>query len=149
MSETVHEEAYPAAETGGGYQPVRVEVVNQQSGCDCGRRKRRSMVVRTFTLTAGGSGVGGGTQTQQILPHSTSRVDAWITAAIAASSPPNIFVAKSEADAQQQSGAAAIVVGLDTAPFPINTTDEVWVSAATASLPVTVSVLAYYEQTEN
>lgn len=169
MSETIHEEIYEAAEHDGGYlgplgAPMPVHVVNQAAPCSCNKRRRRSMVVRTFTLATGASGVGGGTQTQQILPHSTSRVEAWITSitTTTAGSPapiPAMFIAKSESDAQQQSGATAILYGTNLAagvqtgspdvPFPLNTTDEVWVSAPTAALPVVVSVIAFYEQDEN
>lgn len=162
MSEAVHEPGYPVTDTGGGYQmmPVMVHVVNQPES----KRKRRSMVTRTFTLATGASGVGGGTTAQQILPHSTSRVDAWITSitSLATGSPapiPAIYIGKSESDVQQQSGATAIIYGTNLAagvqtgsadvPFEINTTDEVWVSALPAALPVTVSVIAFYEQEEN
>lgn len=167
MSEAVHEEAYPAAEFGGGYEPVRVVVMNPHPApakCGCSGAKRRSFVARTFTLAALPDSVGGGTQTQQILPRSTSRVDAWITSitSLAAGAPapiPAIFVAKSESDAQQQSGATAILYGTNLTggvqtgspdvPFEINTTDEIWVSGLAAALPITVSVMAFYEQEEN
>ena len=165
MSEMVHEDAYPAAETAGGYlgAPLPVTVVNQAS-CGCGKRKRRSMVTRTFTLAAGDTGVGGSTKAQQLLPPSTGRVEAWITSitSVATGSPapiPSIFVGKSESDVNQQSGATAILYGTNLAagvqtgsadvPFPLNTTDPVWASALGAALPVTVSVIAFYEQEEN
>lgn len=100
------------------------------------RRKRR-LVTNTLFLTAA-------QPVQQAWPPSDERVFGAVTSAIAPSSPPVVFVATSQADAQQQGGGAAQVSGLDTAPFPLSTTDAVWISAAT--LPATVSVVAVYEQ---
>lgn len=102
------------------------------------RRKQRRLQTNTLYLTAA-------QPVQQAWPPSDERVYGAITSAIAASSPPVIFVGTSQADAQQQGGGAAQISGLDTAPFPLSTTDAVWISAA--SVPATVSVVAVYEQT--
>lgn len=66
--------------------------------------------------------------------------------AVPASSP-GIWIASSQADAASQAGGAAQISGTGAIPFPVNTTDAVWASASLA-LPVTVSVLAIYEQYE-
>jgi hypothetical protein len=101
-------------------------------------RKQQRLQTNTFFLTAANP-------VAQVWPPSVERVYGAITAAIAASNPPVVFVATNQADAQQQGGGAAQINGLDTAPFPLSTTDAVWISAA--SLPATVSVVAVYEQT--
>ena len=121
--------------------PVHVasiaEGLTPSSASSASSPKRKRLVTNTLFLTAA-------QPVQQAWPPSTERVYAAITSAIAASSPQVIFVATRLAYAQQQGGGAAQVSGLDTAPFPLPTTDAVWVSAA--SLPATVSVVAIYEQ---
>lgn len=125
-----------------GVPPIPVHVASIADGLTPGSAstaspRRRRLVTNTLFLTALNP-------VQQAWPPSTERVYGAITSAIAASSPPVVFVAANAADAQQQGGGAAQVSGLDTAPFPLPTTDAVWVSAAT--LPATVSVVAVYEQ---
>jgi hypothetical protein len=120
--------------------PIPVHVASIDGGLMPGSApapRRKRLVTNTLFLTAA-------QPVQQAWPPSTERVYGAITSAIAASSPPVIFVGTNQADAQQQGGGAAQVSGLDTAPFPLPTTDAVWISAAT--LPATVSVVAVYEQ---
>jgi hypothetical protein len=119
--------------------PVHVaSIADGLSSASSPRRKQRRLQTNTLYLTAA-------QPVQQAWPPSDERVYGAVTSAIAASSPPIIFVATNQADAQQQGGGAAMVSGLDTSPFPLSTTDCVWISAA--SLPATVSVVAVYEQT--
>lgn len=101
------------------------------------RRRQRRLVTNTLYLTAANP-------VQQAWPPSDERVFGCVTSAIAASSPPVVFVASNQADANQQGGGAAQVSGLDTSPFELSTTDAVWISAA--ALPATVSVVSIYEQ---
>jgi hypothetical protein len=103
------------------------------------KRRRRALRANTYTLTAA-------SPVQLVLPQADSRIEAWITSAVGAS-PPVIFMSPSQAGAQAQGGGAAQINGTDTTPFPVNTTDQVWVSAATG-YPVTVSVAAIYEEDE-
>jgi hypothetical protein len=125
----------------GDYPVVRVHV----SGSDVpmggapAKRCRRPMKTNTFTLTAANP-------VQRVFPRSDTRVEGWVTGAVAASSPPIVYIAANQADANSQSGGAAQISGLDTTPFPVNTTDEVWISAPSVSLPVTVSTVAIYEE---
>ena len=107
--------------------------------CPAPRRRRRALRTNTFTLTSA-------TDAKQVLPQADTRTEAWITSATEAS-PPVIFMSTSQAGAAAQGGGAAQIVGTDTAPFPVNTTDAVWISAATG-FPVTVSVVAIYESTD-
>ena len=103
------------------------------------RRTRRALRTNTYTLTAA-------QPTQVLLPQADTRTEAWVTAATEAS-PPVIYISTSQAGAAAQGGGAAQIVGSDTTPVPINTTDQVWASAATG-FPVTVSVWAIYEESE-
>lgn len=103
------------------------------------KRRRRALRTNTYTLTAA-------QPVQPVLPQADSRIEAWITSAVGAT-PPVIFMSTSQAGAQAQGGGAAQINGTDTTPFPVNTTDQVWVSAATG-FPVTVSVVAIYEEDE-
>jgi hypothetical protein len=124
-----------------GMDPIPVHV--KSSDVDLGGtppRKRRALRTNTYTLTSANP-------TQQCFPKADTRLEGWITAAIAASSPPVVFIAPSQAGANAQGGGAAQINGLDTAPFPVNTTDAVWISAATG-YPVTVSTVSIYEETE-
>jgi hypothetical protein len=59
---------------------------------------------------------------------------------------PAVYVAGNFADAAAQGGGCAQVSGTDTMPFPVDTTGEVWISAPAASLPVTVSAVAVYQE---
>lgn len=125
-----------------GVPPIPVHVASIADGLGASSasspaRPQRRLQTNTFFLTAA-------QPVQQVWPPSTERVYGAVTSAIAASSPPVIFVATNQADAMQQGGGAAQVSGLDTAPFPLSTTDAVWISAA--ALPATVSVVAIYEQ---
>ena len=104
------------------------------------KRCRRALRCNTYTLTAA-------QPVQPVLPQADTRVEAWITSAIAASSPPVIYMATSQAGAAAQGGGSAQINGADTTPFPVNTTDQVWLSAATG-FPVSVSVVAIYEEDE-
>jgi hypothetical protein len=121
--------------------PIPVHVASIADGLTPGpgpaAPRRRRLVTNTLFLTAL-------SPVQQAWPPSTERVYGAVTSAIAASNPPVIFVAANQADAQQQGGGAAQISGLDTAPFPLSTTDAVWISAA--AVPATVSVVAIYEQ---
>jgi hypothetical protein len=122
------------------YDPVRMHLVS--TDVDLGQApgpKRKALKTNTFTLTAANP-------VQRVMPRSDNRLEAWVTSAIAASSPPVIYIAASQADANALGGGAAQVSGLDTSPFPVNTTDEVWISAAAASLPCVVSVVATYDE---
>jgi hypothetical protein len=104
-----------------------------------GCRRRRALKTRTYTLTAA-------SPVDMVLPQADTRTEAWITSAVGAS-PPVIFISPTQAGAQAQAGGAAQINGTDTTPFPVNTTDQVWISAA-AGFPVTVSVVAIYEEDE-
>lgn len=125
-----------------GVSPIPVHVASIAGGLAPGaasspRRKLRRLQTNTFFLTAANP-------VAQAWPPSDERVYGAVTSAIAASSPPVVFVASNMADAQQQGGGAAQISGLDTAPFELSTTDAVWISAA--ALPATVSVVHIYEQ---
>ncbi len=102
-------------------------------------RKRRALRTNTYTLTAANP-------TQPVLPQANNRLEAYITSAVGAS-PPVVFMAPTQAGANAQGGGSAEINGTDTMPFPVNTTDQIWISAATG-FPVTVSVVAIYEEDE-
>lgn len=99
-------------------------------------RRRRALRTNTYTLTAANP-------TQLLLPQSDNRLEAWVTSATEAS-PPVIYIAPNQAGAQAAGGGSAQIVGSDTTPVPLNTTDQVWVSALTG-YPVTVSIWAIYD----
>lgn len=121
-------------------EPVHVHVANlHEIAHPAPRRKRRALKTNTFTLTSGNP-------TQRVMPQSDSRVEGWITSATGAT-PPTVFIAPNQADANSQGGGAAQISGTDTAPFPVNTTDAVYVSAA-SGFPVTVSVVQIFEELE-
>ena len=122
-------------------EPVHVHIASSDVPVTPPRpkRKRKALSTNTYTLTSA-------SPTQMVLPQADTRVEGWITSAVGAS-PPVIFIAPSQAGAAGQSGGAAQISGTDTTPFPVNTTDQVWASAATG-FPVTVSVAAIYEETE-
>lgn len=61
--------------------------------------------------------------------------------------PSVIFIGANQSNAAAQGGGSAMLPGTDVTPFPVNTTDEVWVSAATG-FPVAVSVLAIYDEAD-
>jgi hypothetical protein len=121
--------------------PIPVHVASIADGLSSAasspRRRQRRLVTNTLYLTAANPVI-------QAWPPSDERVYGCVTSAIAAASPPVVFVAPNMADAQQQGGGAAQISGLDTSPFELSTTDAVWISAA--ALPATVSVVAIYEQ---
>lgn len=119
--------------------PVHIASSDVKQGCGC-KRKRKSASFHTFILTANNP-------TQQILPPSTRRAEAWITAPDGATAV-TLFVSSTEAGAQQQSADSCPVPINQSVPFPLNTTDAVWASVATGSLPCTFGVAAYYEQEE-
>jgi hypothetical protein len=124
--------------------PISVHITGSDiplAGAPRKKRCRRAFKANTFTLTAANP-------VQRIFPQADTRVEGWITSAIAAANPPVIYIAGSQSDAQSLGGGAAQVNGTDTAPFPVNTTDAVWASAAAASLPVTISAVAIYEEDE-
>ncbi len=126
-----------------GMDPVPVHLASIGDNVGIGppsspRPRRRRMRPNTYTLTATNP-------TQRVFPPSDNRVEGWITAAVAASSPPIVFISTSQAGAAAQAGGAAQINGTDTTPFPVNTTDEVWISAA-SGFPVTVSVIAIYDE---
>jgi hypothetical protein len=121
-------------------EPIPVHIMGTDlPPCTVPRRKRRALRTNTYILTAANP-------VQPVLPQADNRVEAWITSAVGAS-PPVIFISTSQAGAQAQGGGAAQVNGTDTTPFPVNTTDQVWISAA-SGFPVTVSVVAIYEGDE-
>lgn len=122
------------------YEPISVKLDPQSLSALAGKpaRTRRALKAGTITLT--------NSQPQILMPQADSRVEAWITSATE-TTPPVIYVATSHAGAQAQGGGAAQIVGSDTTPIPMNTTDQVWVSAATG-FPVTVSWWAIYEESE-
>lgn len=74
-----------------------------------------------------------------------SAAPTWTWTAAAPFPVPIVYVADNQAGAAAQGGGSAQVSGADTTPFPVNTSDEVWVSTA-GPYPVTVSVVAFYEQ---
>jgi hypothetical protein len=133
-----------SAPEGQGDAVVSVHVASAADGVMDGRapakRKRRKLVTNTFTLTAANP-------TQRVFTRSANRVEGYLTSATEAS-PPVIYMGTSQADANSQGGGAAQVSGSDTGPVPVNTTDEVWISAATG-YPVTVGVWAIYETNES
>lgn len=121
--------------------PIPVHVASSSVPLGGGRRRcRRALRTNTYTLTAAAPYA-------PVLPQADTRTEAWITAAIAAATPPVIFMSTSQAGAAAQGGGAAQINGTDTTPFPVNTTDQVWISAA-AGFPVIVSVVAIYEEAE-
>lgn len=120
--------------------PVHMTGSDIPLGTGSVKRCRRAIRCNTYTLTSSNP-------TQIALPQADNRVEAWITSAVAASSPPIVFIAASQAGAAAQGGGSAQINGTDTAPFPVNTTDQLWISAATG-FPVTVSVVAIYEESE-
>ncbi|HEV2244908.1 MAG TPA: hypothetical protein VGR98_27990 [Streptosporangiaceae bacterium] len=121
--------------------PIKVHIASSDvpMAAAAPRRTRKALRTNTYTLTAAQA-------TQRLLPRSATRLEAWVTSATEAT-PPVIYIAPNQADAASQAGGAAQVIGTETTPVPLNTTDEVWVSAATG-YPVTVSVWAIYEVTE-
>ena len=94
------------------------------------RRRRKPAKTNTFTLVTGAL-------TQLMLPQADNRVEAWITATSGAA-----FISTSHAGAAAQAGGATQIPANITVPYPVSTTDQIWVSAANG---VTVSVLAIYE----
>jgi hypothetical protein len=120
-------------------EPVHVHIASSDVQLPAApRRKRRALKTNTFTLP--------NSAPVQVMRQSDNRAEGWITSATEAS-PPAIYIAASQADAASQSGGAAQIVGTDTAPFPVHTTDAVWLSAATG-FPVTVSVVQIFEELE-
>jgi hypothetical protein len=119
--------------------PVHLKGSDIPLGGGPAKRKRRALRTNTWTLTAANP-------VQQVLPQADTRTEAWITAATEVS-PPVLYMSTSQAGAQAAAGGAAQVVGTDTSPFPVNTTDAVWVYAATG-YPVTVSAVAIYDEAE-
>lgn len=95
-------------------------------------RKRRGLSVRSFTLTTSDP-------VQEILPQNLNRCEAWISPA---TNP--ITIGSSKADALGGGGGVATVPAAGNVPWPVNTTDGVWATAAV--LPTTVSVLAIIEE---
>lgn len=118
------------------YEPVHVHVANlhEMATPPAPRRRRRALSTRSFTLTAADP-------VQEILPQADGRAEAWVIFTAN-----DITIATSKADAQAGGGAVATLTHLDAVPFPVNTTDAVYATAAAATLPVTVSVVAIYEQ---
>ena len=121
--------------------PIQVHIASSDvpMAAAAPRRTRKALRTNTYTLTSA-------QPTQRLLPRSDARLEAWVTSATEAT-PPVIYIAPSQVDAAAQGGGAAQVIGADTTPVPLNTTDEVWVSAATG-YPVTCSVWAIYEVAE-
>jgi hypothetical protein len=97
------------------------------------RRKRKAARTNTFTLMTGNL-------TQQMLPQANNRLAARITATSGAA-----YISTSQAGAAAQGGGTAQIPASITVPYPVDTTDAIWVSAANG---VTVSVLAIYEEDE-
>lgn len=119
--------------------PVHIKGSDIPLGSGPPKRKRRALRTNTYTLTAANP-------VQQILPQADTRTEAWMTSATEAS-PPVLYLSSSQSGAQAAGGGAAQVIGSDTAPVPVNTTDAAWVYAATG-YPVTVSVWAIYTESE-
>lgn len=119
--------------------PVHIKSSDVPLGTAPARRKRRALRTNTYTLTAANP-------VQQVLPQADTRAEAWMTSATEAA-PPVLYLSASQAGAQAAGGGAAQVIGSDTAPVAVNTTDAAWVYAATG-YPVTVSVWAIYTESE-
>lgn len=119
------------------YEPIRMRLVADDTSRSTAKRCRRALKANTFILTSTNP-------VQQVFPRSDNRVEGWITSAVGAASTV-IYIAGSQADANSQGGGSAQISGTDTMPFPVNTTDAVWISAPAAGLPVTVSSVAIYE----
>lgn len=100
------------------------------------KRPRRGASLRTFVLTAADP-------VQQILPQNANRCDAWVQCVDTAAKAFTLH--QSSADAQSGGNAGVTVPPGNTSPYPIGTTDAVWATAATADLPVTISVSAIIE----
>lgn len=94
-------------------------------------RRRRGLAARSYTLTATDP-------VQQILPLNSGRVEAWVQPL---TNP--ITIGNSKADAAAGGNAVATLPAAGNVPFPMNTTDPVWATAAV--LPTTVSVWAIIE----
>lgn len=119
---------------------VHVHIVRSDVPMAAGQPKRCRRALKTNTYTLANS------TPVPVMKQSDSRVEGWITSAVGAT-PPVIFIASNQADANSQGGGAAQISGTDTTPFPVHTTDAVWVSAATG-FPVTVSVVQIFETDE-
>jgi hypothetical protein len=127
------------------YVPVEVHLrsVSIAAAAAMGGKKRCrvSMSARVFVLNATDP-------VQEILPQSDSRVWAWIYVSTATNP---IFIGGAKADVQAAAGASG---GNGAALIPaalkwdVPTTDLVYAGAAAASLPVTITVTAFYEQPE-
>lgn len=95
-------------------------------------RKRKGVSIRSFTLSSSDP-------VQQILPLNNNRCEAWI---VPLTNP--ITVYSSLADAKGGGNGGATLPAAGSVPFPMNTTDPVWATAAV--LPTTVSVWAIIEE---
>lgn len=102
------------------------------------RRKRIALSARQFQLTTSDP-------VQLILPESDSRVYAWLIVNTATNP---VYVGGQKADAQQAANSGAL--GAAQIPSQVRwdlpTTDPVWAAAPSASLPLTLTVTAFYEQ---
>lgn len=100
------------------------------------RRRRRGASLRTFVLTAADP-------IQQVLPQNTNRCEALIQCVNATAKA--ITLHQSASDAQAGGNAGITIPAGNTGPYPLATTDAVWATAATADLPVTISVSSVIE----
>lgn len=96
------------------------------------QRKRKGASLRSFTLNANDP-------VQQILPLNLNRCEAWVQPITNA-----VTLYTSRADAQNAGNAGITIPAAGSLPFPVNTTDPVWATAAV--LPTTVSVWAIIEE---
>ena len=95
-------------------------------------RKRRGLSTRSFTLNSTDP-------VQQILPLALNRCEALVQPL---TNPVTLY--SSKADAQAGGNAGITIPAAGSVPFPVNTTDPVWATAAV--LPTTVSVWAIIEE---
>jgi hypothetical protein len=93
--------------------------------------KRRGASLRSFTLTANDP-------VQPILPLNINRCEAWVQAL---TNPITVYT--SLADAKAGGNGGVTIPATNTVPYPMNTTDQIWATAAI--LPTTVSVTAIIE----
>lgn len=117
----------------GAVEPLKVHlagsdipIVHQQPG-----KVRHGASLRTFTFTASDP-------VQQILPLHKNRCEANLQAFTN-----DVTVYTSRADAQAGGGGGVTIPATNTVPYPLNTTDEVWATAAV--LPTRLSVSAIIE----
>jgi hypothetical protein len=115
-------------------EPVRVHIASSDvpmRSHEPAGRIRRGLAGRSFTLTTTDP-------VQQILPLNINRCEGWVLPLTN-----DVTLYTSKADAQGGGNGGITVPAGGKVPFPVNTTDPVWATAAV--LPTTVSAWAIIE----